>query len=104
MVDIGNGVHSVIIAIKFKRSILNLDIQSRTVLLKRCLELFEHSEIEMDIKFYKWLQKLITTLCDETEKEIRKSEAKSPDIWKELFEEFHSYQKIYILITMIGNI
>lgn len=91
-------------AIKFKRTILTLDIQSRTVVLKKCLKLFENSEDEMDIKCHIWLQQLLSILCDETEKDMRKNEAKSPDIWKVLFDDLCSHQKFWNLAIVIGNI
>lgn len=98
-----NIIFPTIQAIKFRRTILNLDIQARTVLLKKCLKLFEGSEVEMDIKCYKWLENLINISCEGTEKTMRKTLVKSEETWKVLFDELCSYQKFWNLATVIGN-
>ncbi len=76
-----NHFAPIVALIKFKRIILQLDLQSRRVLLDKCIDYVGETSVPLRT----WFEKARLLSDYDTQNDLRKNELRSSEFWEELF-------------------
>lgn len=73
----------VLLAAKFKKVILGLDIPSRKMILRKGID-FLNGGSEQETNCRAWAEMLYILTCEDVEVEMRKSQARNGEVWDDL--------------------
>jgi hypothetical protein len=91
----------IIAVIRFKRSLLALDLQSRRFLLDRCLAYIGTDTDSADLRA--WFEKCRMLSEYDTQNHLRKHELRSSEFWDELFA-MYSNQRFGRILMYTNNL